>query len=650
MQDVALMQTVVALPFEPHQDEVAESVELPVVEGFTSPLAVAEAGPVFKEVLDEPIPTYDELERFGLFDHATCARLLAEYRLAHPVPLSPPPPASIPLSPASDADAAPSPAPRRPSEPQHRHSVAVVPLAPETVYSPLASPSIVPRLNPFNLVRKTTLRPRPSQRAKSTSDVPLAPTASTSTFPIEQPAEEKAKARPLSRQETVKENRAPRKLRKQAPPKITLRTDDEYLLRPFAEAANADARPDLTVSLPASGSPRPAPARRLSWRSGLSSFVSSPLAGDFDDDDVVMVRGPRSPSPVSAFPANVRRESLPPLERKKRDSTMSSTDSVYLADSERTRLSPRTARSANRFSMSAAPPSPTGSTSSSSVWSRALKLGAAAGKGRRSGSRPASVASLDSPVAPSDEARSFEVLGRRPSPRPTVERSVSEDVVPGSSGTLAEQAGMPASASSPNLSRIVEQPETPDMRASVVSTGSTRRLAHVGSLESLPPRSGVTTPAVLSTSSSFTAREGSSTPVRPSLPRSRCSSNLALTSATSFGSLAAEYARAPASAPASQPSFPSTSSLSLDESWQSSYSHSQDSLFYSGDDTPASSASVDVEDELTGASSAQDDEDDDAAEAERRRRAARKEPPLAVAVPLVVDQGRFVSSSISQSL
>ncbi|GAA6046952.1 hypothetical protein JCM3770_003447 [Rhodotorula araucariae] len=633
MADLALAHTVGVPQGEWHKEELATSVE---TEACTLPLAVKAGGPVFKEVLDNPIPTYDELERFGLFDHATCARLLAEYRQAHPVPLPSPPSASTSSSPVSELEGTPSLC--RPIEPRHRHSVAVVPVAIETGHPPLASPSIAPRLNPFSLVRKTTLRPRPSQRAKSTGDVPLAPVGSTATEAGAQFTDDKAQSRSLSRQEMVRDDRAPRKLRKQAPPKITLRTDDEYLLRPFVHASSADTTPEAT-SLPASRSPRPASTRRLSWRSGTSSFVTSPRACEFDDSDAAALR-PRSPSPVSAFPAAVRRETVPPVERKKRNSTMSSTDSVYLADNERARLSPLTARSASRFGFGAAPPSPTGSTSSSSVWSRALKLGGAAGKGRRSSSRPESVASLDSPVTPSDEARSFEVLGRRPSPRPTVERSVSEDVVPGPFNGLDEHAQMPGSASSPNLSRIVEQPETPDKRASVVSTASARRLTHIGSIESLPPHSGVTTPAVLSTSSSLTAREGSSTPVRPALPRSRGSSNLALTSAASVNPLDEACARALGVIPASPPYLASTSSLSLDESWQSSYSQSQDSLFYSGDDIPASFSVVDVDDELTGASSAQDDEEDDAAEAERRRRAVRKEPPSVVA------QDQFVSPSI----
>lgn len=598
-------------------------------------------------------------QRFGLFDLADSARRLAEYRLKHPVPTPVTSFAPTTSSALSDSEAPSGTRRRRPSQPPHRHSLAVVPLAKTSQQAPpLASPSLAVRANPFNLVRKTTLRPRPSRAARSTGDVPLVPTAApTPPNLAADPEQQAAPSRPASasRHETVKENRGPRKLRKQAPPKIAVRTDDDFLLRPLAEASNAGERPRLTVAVPATSATS---GRRNSWRSGTSSFVHSPLAYESTDDDAAP--RPRSPSPVASFPTSARRETLPPVERKKRDSSMSSSESVYLADNERARLSPQIERTSYRFSVGA-PPSPTGSASSGSVWSRALKLGVP--KGIRSGSRPSSVASFDSPVTPGEDAsRSFEVLGRRPSPRPAPERSVSEDTAVVEVAPAADdQALLAASISVPNLSRIVEQPETPDKRASVNSTASARPLAHAASTDSLPPSSGVTTPAVLSASSSTTIRDGTTTPNRPALPRSRGSSNLVLASTSSSRSLAEAYANAPASAPPSQGSFPSTSSLSLargggggggGDSWHSSpssHSRSQDSLFYSGSE-------MHHEDEFTGASSAQDDEDEegDAASDTRKRSSLREDvallQALGPAAPFVVDQGHFVHPTIGQAV
>ncbi|KPV73646.1 uncharacterized protein RHOBADRAFT_54843 [Rhodotorula graminis WP1] len=643
---------------EPSEKAVSPALDLAAADSPITRPAPERTVAVFREVLDnvdEPIPTYDELERFGLFDLADCARRLAEYRLKHPVPATsfalPPPSAS------SDSEA-PSTRRPRPTKPHHRHSVAIVPLSkPSQQAPPLASPSLAIRVNPFNLVRRTSLRPRPSRAAKSTGDVPLAPTSESAAQSAPQAvaadAAQAAKPRPSSRLDPAKENRGARKLRKQAPPKITLRTDDEYLLRPFAEAVNPNAasRPALTVSVPTSAhSPRPTAPRRQSWRSGTSSFVSSPLACEPSDDPFSR---PRSPSPVATFPSSVRRETLPPVERKKRDSSMSSSESVYLADNERTRLSPRVEKASFRFSVGA-PPSPTGSASSSSVWSRALKLSIP--MGRRSGSRPSSVASFDSPVSPVDDSgRSFEVLGRRASPRPAVERAALDATVVEASRLTApsELSELATSASAPNLSRIVEQPEQADKRASLVSTGS-RSLAHAASSDSLPPSSGVTTPAVVSASSSVTIRDGTTTPSRPALPRSRGSSNLVLASSSSSRSLASAYANAPASAPPLQTSFPSTSSLSLGaDSWHSSpssnaHSRSHDSLFYSG-----SEMHRDGEDEFTGASSAQDDDDDVFVNEGRWRRSSGRKAdalPQVLAAPVVVDQGHFVHPTIGQAV
>ncbi|GAA6003863.1 hypothetical protein JCM10207_006440 [Rhodosporidiobolus poonsookiae] len=581
----------------------------------------------FREMLDDvedPIPTVEQLESFGLFDLSHSNRLLAEYRSAHPSPVTPSSFGSVPPSPVV---VPPSPAgePRRPSEPPHRHSLAALPPRAHTADTPSPSSPLSPRLNPFAFVRKATIRPRPSQRAKSAGDVAAVPPLpapslaladAPSFFGTAQPefVEESASSRPstsLSRSETVKENRAPRKLRKAQPPKISVRTDDEYLLRPSVHLSPSTSRVEVTEPSPSSSS-RPHPARQPTWQSASSSMAVSPVSYEFRD------AAPRPPSPVSAFPGSARREKpLPPVEVKKRGSTVSSTDS-YLGDNERARMSPSTSR--GRFSF-ATPASP---TTAAGMWSK-LKLGKST---RGSGSRPSSIVSVDSSStwelvedSPQASQRSFEVLGRSPV-RPSVERSLSENHLDSPTRSLAATAvNLPASASSPNLSRILEEPL--DKRSSSGSTAS--RLLSVASIDSIAPSSGATTPAAISASSSLTIRDR-----EPSsgMSRSNPSSNLHLASSSSFGSLRAHPPSPLSPIVPHHASDAAASSASLTSaSWHSSRSsRSRDSLFYSGEEETAASS---ADDDVTGASSAQEEEEDEAA-------TTGKAVPL---VPLAVADG-----------
>ncbi|BGP18546.1 hypothetical protein JCM10213v2_006612 [Rhodosporidiobolus nylandii] len=553
------------------------------------------------EDLDDPIPSTEQLERFGLFDLRESNRLLAEYRSMHPSPGS--------LSEFSSTPSSPNIEVRPPGEPQQRHSFAALPPQAQLLAStPSPTSPSSPRLNPFAFVRNKTLRPsrpRPSQqRARSTGDVrevPPPPTPAlgeTQSFFADAPgnSDRAADARPstaLSRHETIKQNKAPRKLRKAVQPKITIRTDDDYLLRPNAGHSLLPSR--SSIDEPAAS--RPASLRQPSWQ----STVSSPLATSPTSYDSSV--SPRPSPPVSAFPAGIRREVLPPVESAKKRGSATSSGDDYLADNERTRASPRASR--GRFSIGG-PGSP---TSAAGVWGK-LKLG------KRSGSRPPSVASIEtrSTWEVDDEGatseQTFEVLGR-PS-RPGVERSMSEtliDTTPVKS-TSADQVDLPLSASSPNLSRIVEQPEALSKRSSTVSTSSRLRTS---SIDSLPLASGATTPAAISAASSMTIREA----FDPSsgMPRSRPNSNLHLASSASYSSLRSHPPSPLSPLITSQPRRPSpplgrsASTASLSSSWRSSpSSQSRDSLLYSGDDTLASSAEMDD----TGASSAPDDEAEEA--------------------------------------
>ncbi|GAA5859028.1 hypothetical protein JCM8547_003973 [Rhodosporidiobolus lusitaniae] len=560
----------------------------------------------FREMLDEeePIPSLEQLESFGLFDLQHSNRLLAEYRSAHPSPVSPSHFGSIPSSPTVEP---PSPRPA----PEHRHSLAAIPPVTQFLGSSTpspTSPSASPRLNPFAFVRKATIRPRPSRNAKSTGDVGAVPPAPTPSLGSSEPffsevAEPEASTSSprtsftLSRNETVKENRAPRKLRKSMPPKITVRTDDNYLCRPFNDEV-APSEP-ATAPLPSSSSSaRPTPIRLPTWRSSTSFIAASPLSYDFPIDEP-----PRSPSPVSSFPSSVRREAaLPPVEMKKRGSTTSSTDD-YLADNERARMSPRATR--NRFS-AAALPSPSSPTASN-VWNK-LRLGK-----KGSSSRPSSIHSADSSstwevvdgaaVAQEQQqaGRSFEVLGR--TARPTPERSLSENVVEAStvSPSLAEQVALAASSSSPTLSRILEQPEMADKRSSVASAASSARAR----------TSGTVTPAVVSASSSMTFQLESAPLPSPGLTRSPFSSNLHLSSIPSSSSLRSPHPPtllSPIHASPSQTAATSSLSLTSDSFRSSRSSRSRDSLFFSGDEGGELNPD---EDENTGASSAPDEEEED---------------------------------------
>ncbi|BGP26449.1 hypothetical protein Rt10032_c11g4596 [Rhodotorula toruloides] len=580
---------------------------------FDWPVGEKDRGSTFREMLEslnDRIPTYDELEDFGLFDHTHSSRLLAEYRLRNPSPAPTSPLPQIAFSPACDSTAL-SRQINRAYEPRKRHSLAVLPVPQPQNGPPLASPSIAPRLNPFNLVRRATARPCPTHRTRSASEVPLSESA-TSTPPrssfnstSEWRHSVARDSLSLSRNETVKENRGARKLRKQAPPMIMVRTDDDYLLRPFNDPPHPElldfeeAAKDVLSLQPSAAVGRPSTPRRSSGRSAIASFVTSPLAYEPDEAEA-MSPPPRPSSPVSAFPSSARRATLPPLETKKRGSTISSADSSYYADNERARLSPRAPRT-GRWSM-AAPPSPCGSTSSNGMWSKAIKLG----RGKRgSESRASSATSLDSPVGwemldygQAGEARSFEVLGR-PLSRPQVERAQSADIFPTTAPVASPSLTDPSlssSPSTPNLDSIFEQPETPDKRRSLVSKRSSQQLAKAVSHESLPPSSGTTTPAVFSAASSITVGDRDS-PVRPPLSRSRRWSNLVL---ASTHSASAPTTLAVDDSHRLVPRYSSTS-LAESESWMSSMSsQSRDSLFYSGDETPASS-SAEVDEDAVGA-------------------------------------------------
>ncbi|GAA5918225.1 hypothetical protein JCM6882_003017 [Rhodosporidiobolus microsporus] len=691
----------------PAASTVKEEMDAPPVGGGTSGnLAAVKGGgaatpttPTFfremLEDLDDPIPTVQQLENFGLFDQSKSDRLLAEYRSTHPSPVSPShfaPPSPLIVEPASRA-------PRRPSEPQHRHSLAVLPL--ETKYdastppSPL-SPSASPRLNPFAFVRKATIRPRPSQRAKSASDVQSHPPQPTPALADVQPFFSSAKGAgaaveevssprgsfSLSRNETVKENRAPRKLRKAAAPKITVRTDDDFLLRPFAVPATEVEGQTSPPSSPNNNRP-PAPIRLPSWRSSASSsnLATSPTSYSFSAaSPSAEPRQPRRPSsPVGAFSASIRREgALPPVEARKRGSTNTTTSSTddYLADNERAaRFSPRASR--GRFGSGSTPASPTASSSGGGVWGK-LRLGASKkGSGGSGSSRPSSIASVDSAstwevVDGADflppPQRTFEVLGRP-------ERSLSSSSLSGGGEDQQQQQhedGAGGPLSSPNLSRILEQPEfgTPckgTKRSSIASSSSASRPSTSASLDSFAIASGATTPNGhgqghgISASSSMTA-------TRPGMPRSRPSSNLnlnTLSTAASFSSLRSHPPSplAPLSSPplslgdkhspplstaaAADPSASSTSLLS--GSWPSSRSsRSRDSLFFSADgdegegdvygdrdgdgdvETPASSA-------VEGDDSAVEGEEEEGA---RARVARRKRGEVGVLERLVHEEER----------
>ncbi|GAA5969429.1 hypothetical protein JCM11641_008114 [Rhodosporidiobolus odoratus] len=585
---------------------------------------------VFKEMLgdpEDPIPTLAQLENFGLFDLSKSQRLLAEYRSAHPSPVSPAGSGSFPNSPVSES--VPEPL-RRPSEPQHRHSLAALPPQAQIVISsPSPTSPSSPRPNPFALIRKATLRPRPSQPAKSIGDVQAAPPPPTSSLGDVQPfftsaaAQETATPRPstaLSRNETIKENRAPRKLRKAVPPKISVKTDDDFLLRPSYTLS-----PSSSGQIEELAPSRPAPLRQSSWRSSASSSMAiSPVSYAFSSTS-----SPRPPSPINAFPVGISREKpLPPVDVKMRGSTTSSGDD-YLADNERARFSPRSSK--GRFSISS-PTSPTGS--SSTIWAK-LKLG------KRSGSRPSSIASsgtsstweLVEGAAAAEGQRGFEVLGRHSS-RPTVERSMSEAVIetpPQPTRSLADLSEITASASSPNLSRILERPEASSKRSSIMF-----RPRPSASSDSLRPASGTTTPAAGSAASSMTIRD----PAAGGLPRSPPASNLHLA-----GLAPSSHLRSPPISPLSPITMshaqssppvhadPSSSSVSLTTSWQSSpSSQSCDSLFHSGDETPASSADMDD----TGASSAQEEEEEEEEDQEGASR--RKALPDALDGLVIGDQ------------
>lgn len=410
----------------------------------------------------------------------------------------------------------------------------------------------------------------------------------------------------LSRNETVKENKAPRKLKKAPVPRISVRTDDDYLCRPSTSSPHPPAAEEKPLhSSSSSSASRPPPIRLPSWRSSTSSsahVASSPLSYDYPD------LPPRSPSPVDAFPSSIRREAaLPSIEGKKRGSTTSSSASAssptdaYLADNERARFSPRASRT--RFGSRPSSPavgSPT-AAGGGGMWSK-LRLGK-----KSTSSRPSSIASGDSSStwelvegAPSStsaeqqqQQRGFEVLSRSSPVRPSPERSLSDTNLDLHAAALAgpslvELALLSSSTSQPNLSRILERSEA---------------------------GSGTTTPALLSAASSMTC-----IPAETSLRNSpRHSATLQLASHPSSTSLHRAHTPSPLHPPtaiAAAASNGNDSSFSLaSPSWHSSRSsRSRDSLFYSGDDTHAE------ETEGTGASSAPEEEEEEEEEELRLRK------------------------------
>ncbi|GAA5919368.1 hypothetical protein JCM1841_005972 [Sporobolomyces salmonicolor] len=589
---------------------------------------------MFKEMLmdeDDPIPTYEQLERFGLFDSTLPSHLLAEYRKAHPLPVETTPGVRTPLQ-----DLSSRPSPPRPS-PQHRHSVAVVPastLSPASANPPSPSLSSSSKMSPFSLVRRATAKGRPSQtRTKSANDVfefPVPPllTPDEPALPSVDWSQGGSQASTskvsLDREGTIKNEHAPRKLRRSGIPKPVLRDlriDDDFLLRPTSELSTPSPSP--LVSSPASS--RPPNSRKSTWRSSLSSLVSSPTT--FEALHEFPVRQLRPPSPIDAFPSEVRRATLPPIESeqpKKRGSGSSSSES-YLGDAENAAPFPSSRRERTRSGSAVG--SPMSSVSSGGFWSKALKLG-------RRTSHSSSVASSDltgwecvDAASETEQPHTFELVRKASFPaRPAVGRSHSEtQVVIDGTRLPIEGALLAASSSSPNLAGIAEQPESVEERVSQVHASP------AASVESFRRLYDIATPPGMSASSSSTLLAAHFAPGgndgRPGATRRELSrlsgSHLAhAVSASSNNDSDAEpdvgssnsqkRLAPPASArPQSTPSHShshshshSASSLSLDPgtaSGNSSQSYSSRDSFFSGDETPASSADCEDSDFVTGA-------------------------------------------------
>ncbi|GAA5938887.1 uncharacterized protein JCM15063_004899 [Sporobolomyces koalae] len=606
------------LVLRPEEEEVQQDTSSKNATGF-----------IFREMLaedDAPTPSYDQLERYGLFDVTIRPDLLAEYRLKYPLQSGTS--VSVPC-PEDDEDSSPP----RPS-PLHRHSIAIAPSSlpgPSAHTPPLASPGLVPeptKRSPFSLARRPSRDERPAHpRTKSTNDVlrevpvpPLlspeqdsAPSDRRSSYGSIRPGDETPLSSQVSldRDTTIKEKRTsagPRKLRRSAAHKPALpviRTDDEFLLRPSSEYFSRSPTPSSS----------PVSSRKSGWRTTLALSFSSPVSSptSFEMPHDCPPRRARSPSPIGTFPTEVRREKvLPPVERQRKDSLSDS----YFGDSENNR--PKRDRTRSHTATSSAIPSPSSPVSTGNLWARALKLGK-----KGAGSRASSVASSSASTMSWDllegeqtEHRgTFEVLRKPPqagvsSSRPMVRRTSSE------SGTLqatdstraAAVAGglVAASTSSPNLSQIIEFPESMEQRFHPYSQSPPT------SVDSLSRSPDFYTPPITASSSHTVLAPLDGTPLAPNhVQRVRSRSGLAATSSTeeessSLGQSDLLSAPAPLLCNPLEPSR-SRSDSTASTTFQSTRSSSQDSTFSGDDETQSSSAAELDEGDLTGATSASED-------------------------------------------
>lgn len=537
----------------------------------------------------------------GLFDLSKSERLLAEYRLLHPSPLSSPVVAQRVRAEADERDRPK----RQSSDPQGRYSLSVLQLPPYwPTTSPLTSPSDSPRLNPFAFGRKSMVRPRPNH-TKSASEIPL---ASGAASPLEDLTNDRESAtsalytvsQSLARGETLKaEKRGVRKLRKAPPPRISVRTDDSTLLRP--EAALPDYRSTRSGYSGTDGSEK---ERRMSWHSAASSSRQSRSPLTYEPEDLQTLSMPQSPS-HGADMASQRRPLSIALNYKRREATSTSADSAYYADSERHRAC------STRSSFGVAS-SPTSSVSSPSRWSRPWGFD----RLKRAGSStpaspvvgPGGDGDAHDPLS-ADLVR-FQVLSR-PSPR----LSMSNDCPASAGGHVAGDARGDRTTPDDVLLLALDSPSLkheshfPRIDSPRPGAGTQRRtLARGISYDSMHTPSGCHTPAVVSTASSGTIRapdltgmggfaggdEGEGASNRAKLPEGL--SALMLSDRSADGASAnddhpgaSEYSqpqRADSRKRATPPSFGGSSSSS-----QRSRSRSRDSMSgLSGDETPASSA------------------------------------------------------------
>lgn len=310
-----------------------------------------------------------------------------------------------------------------------------------------------------SVVRRASLLRPNAARTKSTNDAPTPPPAplvspaleASPTRVWEQPIRSRSAAPEVAGMGSqLDENRAPtpssaaagapppRKLRKSKPPPPSIpsiRTDSDYLA-----ATRASYSPQLVYS-PSGLSPVPPSSptsQKRSWRRSFPLFSSAPLTPTAEYKEAELRRRERSPSPVGAFPSEVRRAAaLPPVDsrRKKRTSTVSSSDS-YLGDGEGSK-----------------PVGKKGSASSST--SSSIGMWGAFKSSNRKGS------------VKSDDEWDEELLDRSTSyeglvvlSRPPVARSHSDPSVD-LERPKKGLAGASASSSSLNLDKIEEQPEDP---------------------------------------------------------------------------------------------------------------------------------------------------------------------------------------------